>query len=109
MNDTNQIIHTKLFGECWHEWGNPKGKGFKIKLTCLYCGWSSWRTHIPNNPEYDSDLNLAFAAQAKAIERFGESPYCFALLKIVGTNSAAIIADAQNRCAAIVKLLENEK
>lgn len=54
-DEKNRYVATEIMGLCWHEWGEPKGSGFKIKLCCSCCGKSNWRSHIANNPDYCSD------------------------------------------------------
>lgn len=123
MNNTNQIIHERLMGgECYHDWLDEVIEGDYYFLKCSKCPATRAVYDDDDQPQYDSDLNLCFQAQAKAIERFGWGNFGYYLLgifyeaKIIGErkfNNANIAkiacANAEQRCAAIVKLLESEK
>lgn len=56
-DEVNFYIATEIMGLCWHEWINPEGRGFKIKLTCPNCGNRQYRSNTIPNPKYDSDAS----------------------------------------------------
>lgn len=126
MSDTNQIIHERLMGGgCYHKENLASQSDVDFyahggKFRCRYCKKYFSRKERDGLPKYDSNLNDTFAAQAQAVKRFGASAYCFALIKVVYDKDRLYQADAKlvngliassakQRCAAIVKLLENEK
>lgn len=79
MNDDtriNQWLHEAM-GLCWHEWEvSEKGTGgFKVKMQCQHCPMAKYRSNVPRNPRYDTDLTAAFEIQAFTIEKVGLDVY----------------------------------
>lgn len=112
--ELDKRLHIALDLGCWHEWGDPKVSGFKVKLACQYCGLKLYRSYIHPNPAYcspKSARSLVDNAQERVIKKVGEAAYWDALYEPFNVGDVrhaslkAATAPARQRVLAMLRAL----
>lgn len=76
--ETNKIIHEKLFGECW-----KIGREFTDDGCCTDCGICVQKHTTPDYCSGKSERDLLQEAVARAVERFGRQRFGMAIYSTI--------------------------
>jgi len=107
----SEIVHTKLYGKCWHKWVSDWVANAKYTYVCQKCGQDGFRRPEQADPppykNYCRDWNHAMPVHL-AMTKHGLRERYLEQLGLIGENEQSFFDEPHHIVQAAAEVLQEE-